>query len=100
MKRELLREALKTPERVRIALWKAVSEFDVSTRLGEIRVPTLIIVGDLDRGTPVAAARQLHESIPESQLAIIRDVAHFTMLERPDLVNQHINALLDRVLCD
>ena len=100
MKRELLREALKTPEHVRIELWKAVSECDVSTRLGEIRAPTLVIVGDLDRGTPVAAARQLHESIPGSQLAIIRDVAHFTMLERPDLVNQHINALLDRVFRD
>jgi pimeloyl-ACP methyl ester carboxylesterase len=100
MKQELLQEALKTPERVRIELWKAVSEFDVLTRLGEIRTPTLIIVGDLDRGTPVAAARQLHESIPGSQLAIIQDVAHFTMLERPDLVNQHIDALLDRVLVD
>ena len=100
MKHELLQEALKTPENVRIALWKAVSEFDISSRLGEIRAPTLIIVGDLDRGTPVATARQLHESIPGSQLVVIQGVAHFTMLERPDLVNQHIDAFLDRVLGD
>jgi len=100
MKRELLEEALKTPEHVRIALWKAVSEFDVSTRLGDIRTPTLIIVGDLDRGAPLAAARQLHERIPGSQLAIVHDVAHFTMLERPQLVNRHIDAFLDTVLRD
>jgi pimeloyl-ACP methyl ester carboxylesterase len=100
MKRELLEEALKTPEHVHIELWKAVSEFDVSTRLGEIRTPTLIIVGDLDRGTPMTAARELHERIPGSQLAIVHGVAHFTMLERPELVNQHIDAFLDTVLRD
>jgi pimeloyl-ACP methyl ester carboxylesterase len=100
MKRDLLREALKTPEHVRIQLWKAVSEFDVSTRLGEIRKPTLIIVGDLDRGTPIAAARHLHESIPGSRLVIVQNVAHFTMLERPDLVNRHIDSFLDTALRD
>jgi pimeloyl-ACP methyl ester carboxylesterase len=100
MKHALLQEALKTPENVRIALWKAVSEFDVASRLDEILTPTLIIVGDLDRGTPVAAARLLHERIAGSQLVIVPDVAHFTMLERPDLVNRHIDAFLDRVLRD
>lgn len=98
LKRELLREALKTPERVRVELWKTVSGFDVSKRLGHIGAPTLIIVGDLDRGTPVAAARQLNEGIRGSRLVVIGGVAHFTQLERPETVNQHIEAFLRDVV--
>lgn len=98
LKRGLLREALKTPARVRVELWKMVSTFDVSQRLGEIGKPTLIIVGELDRGTPVSAARQLHESIRASHLIVVPGVAHFTMLERPELVNQQIEAFLHDVV--
>lgn len=94
LKRELLAEALKTPEHVRVELWKTVSTFDVSARLGEIAAPTLIVVGELDRGTPVAAAELLHERIRGAQFLVIPGVAHFTMLERAALVNERIAAFL------
>lgn len=94
LKRQLLAHALNTPERVRIELCKTVSTFDVSNRLSEIDKPTLIMVGELDRGAPISAARQLQEGIRKSRLVVIPGIAHFPMLERPERINQEIEAFL------
>ena len=58
------------------------------TRLAELRVPTLIIVGDYDLPEKVALARQLYECIVGAQLAIIPTVAHMVSMERPDEFNR------------
>ncbi|EHR49832.1 putative hydrolase or acyltransferase of alpha/beta superfamily [Saccharomonospora marina XMU15] len=54
---------------------------DYVAMLGRIEVPTLIVVGRLDEFTPVAVARELHEHIPNSTLAIIENAAHLPNLE-------------------
>ena len=53
------------------------------SRLAELHVPTLIIVGDYDLADKVALARQLYECIVGAQLAIIPNVAHMVSMERP-----------------
>jgi pimeloyl-ACP methyl ester carboxylesterase len=39
--------------------------------LGEIRVPTLVLVGDDDACTPVHLSRELAEAIPGARLEIL-----------------------------
>lgn len=56
-------------------------------RLGEIRCPTLVIVGARDRPDMQAAARHVAQSIPGAQLAVVEDAAHLPALERPAEVN-------------
>ena len=47
---------------------QASSGFDVSTRLGEIHAPTLILHGTGDKTAPYALAEELHAGIAGSQL--------------------------------
>ena len=70
----------------------AIRDMDQFSLLPSIRVPTLIIVGRHDLGTPVSAAEVLHENIDGSELAIIEDAAHLCNMEQPAAFN---NVVLD-----
>ena len=63
---------------------------DSRETLRDIRVPTLVIVGREDMGTPVAASEEIANGIPGSRLAIIEDCGHLSTIERP----QSVTALL------
>jgi pimeloyl-ACP methyl ester carboxylesterase len=60
-------------------------------------VPTLVIVGDRDRLTPVHQARAIAAAIPGSALLELRGAGHCAMLEQPDAVNAAIGELAERV---
>ena len=55
-----------------------------STRLGEVRLPTLIVTGDEDVEDIHAIADRLAREIPDAERATIADAAHLPSLERPD----------------
>lgn len=63
---------------------------DMQARLGEIRVPTLIVWGANDRIIPPEYAEAFHRGIAGSRLVVIERCGHVPMLERPDEVNQAI----------
>lgn len=46
--------------------------------------PTLLVVGDHDRSTPIAMTEELHRDIPVSQVRVISSAAHWLTLEHPD----------------
>jgi pimeloyl-ACP methyl ester carboxylesterase len=54
--------------------------------LKEIAVPTLVIVGRQDQGTPVEAAEEIAAGIPGARLAIIEDCGHLSTIEQPQAV--------------
>jgi 3-oxoadipate enol-lactonase len=60
----------------------AVRDLDHAQLLGDIRVPTLVIAGELDGATPPAESRRLQESIPGAGLAILA-AAHQAAAECP-----------------
>jgi len=72
----------------------ACNGFDVMDRLGEIRVPTLVVNGDDDRLTPLKYGEYLAANIPGAVLKIIRGAGHLVMLEKPNEVNAVITSFV------
>ncbi len=91
-------ECLRCNQDVAIADFVACNNFDVRTRLKEIKVPTLIIVGNEDKLTPIKWANFLAEHISHSDLKIINHAGHMVMLEQADQVNQAINDFLSSLV--
>ncbi|HRD75450.1 MAG TPA: alpha/beta fold hydrolase [Hyphomicrobiaceae bacterium] len=74
----------------------AIRELDITGRLGEIRLPTRIIVGALDPSTPVAAAEAIHKAIPGSDLVVMPGVSHMLHGEAPAEFHKQVIPFLDR----
>ncbi len=82
------REVVKTPLFAAEKAMQSLVDFDSRNQLSQINVPTLIIVGEEDKITPVEESLLLHEKIINSELNIISNSAHFPMLENPSEFNQ------------
>jgi 3-oxoadipate enol-lactonase len=52
-------------------------------RLREVKVPTLVMVGDLDEGGTIEACRKLANDIPGARFELFEGVAHMINLEQP-----------------
>jgi 3-oxoadipate enol-lactonase len=75
----------------------ALSQLDLTDRISAIKVPTLIVVGEEDQGTPVAASRAIQAQIAGSQLEIIKSAAHLSNLEQPAEFTRILTTFLARV---
>ena len=70
---------------------------ETCTKLREINVPVLIVVGDKDGITPTASARFMQENIKNSTLQVIDHAGHLSNLENPEVFNHHLKMFLDLV---
>ncbi|SEV95367.1 alpha/beta fold hydrolase [Natrinema salifodinae] len=68
---------------------------DVTDRLPEIDVPTLVVHGEEDPSLPPSRAEPMVEELPDADLELIPEAGHTANLERPDLVNDAIRSFLD-----
>jgi proline-specific peptidase len=73
-----------------------LKEWDITNRLGEIRVPTLVLCGRDDEATP-ALAQTICDGIPGSELVIFERSAHFPHIEETDRYLQMLGEFLDQV---
>jgi proline iminopeptidase len=60
-----------------------LTEVEYLDQLSQIKVPTLIIVGDHDESDP-KMSREMHEKIAGSQLVILPRSGHMTFVDQPD----------------
>ena len=65
----------------------AISKLALTEKISAIRVPTLIIVGEDDPGTPVSMHVTIKEKIAGSQMVIIPDARHLSNLEAVEPFN-------------
>lgn len=66
-----------------MGLWwqlAAISVWSSRRWLGSIKQPTLVVVGDSDRVTPVSTAKQLTRGIPDARLAVVDGADHWVLL--------------------
>lgn len=75
----------------------AIPKIHVTDRLGAIRCPAMVIVGEEDLGTPVAMAKTMHAGLPSAELAILRSASHLSNMEQPEEFNRVLLRFLDRV---
>lgn len=61
----------------------ACDEFDVTLQVNEIRQPTLVLCGEMDRMTPLRYSEFLATNIPGAQIVIIPGAGHMLQLEQP-----------------
>jgi proline iminopeptidase len=61
-----------------------LKEVEYVGRLSEIKVPTLIIVGDHDECDP-KMSQEMHEKIAGSQLVILPNSGHMTFVDQPEM---------------
>lgn len=64
-----------------------VTNPDLTDLLPTISAPTLIMWGEEDEWIPVKNAYYFHESIPNTQLAVIPQLGHVPMEEAPDVTS-------------
>jgi 3-oxoadipate enol-lactonase len=69
---------------------EAISQLNFIEQLSKITLPTLILVGAEDPGTPVAASEAIHERIRGSKLAILPSASHLGNIEQAEFFNEHL----------
>jgi len=70
--------------------------WDVTPRLGEIRVPALVLCGRHDEATP-RQAETIAAALPDAQLVVFEESAHLAPLEETDRYLETVRAFLARV---
>jgi 3-oxoadipate enol-lactonase len=75
----------------------AIAQLDLTDKISAIKLPTLIVVGEEDQGTPVAASQAIQGKIAGSQLEIIKSAAHLSNLEQPEAFTRIITSFLTRL---
>lgn len=68
---------------------------DVTSELGNIAVPTLVLVGEHDEISPPDEMRELAGKIPNAQFVIVPKSGHMTTCENPAFVNAKIREFLN-----
>jgi 3-oxoadipate enol-lactonase len=67
---------------------------DVTANLSAIRVPTLVLVGELDAISPPAEMQSIADTIPNAEFVVIPKAGHMTTIEKPAAVNEAIAEFL------
>ena len=94
---EGVKEMLKCEPDIALADFKACNEFDIRDSVSGISVPTIIVVGDEDKLTPVKWSEFLRSKIFGSEIRIIKAAGHMVMLEKHKEVNDAIESLMTKL---
>lgn len=90
------RQILATPVAGYIGCCEAIRRLQYLDRLAQITLPTLIMVGEEDPGTPVAASEAMHARIAGSKLVILPEARHLSNIEQAEAFNTALMDFLTR----
>jgi pimeloyl-ACP methyl ester carboxylesterase len=75
----------------------SISDFDGTAAYRTLsRTPTLIMCGTMDRVTPPHHSAAIAAGVTAAEFIDVPDAGHMLMLDRPDVVNDRLDALLER----
>lgn len=75
----------------------ACDHFDVTSKLGEIHIPALILCGADDAMTPPKYSHYLKDHLSNAQLHIIEKAGHMVTLEQPEVLVKLMKKFLDEL---
>jgi pimeloyl-ACP methyl ester carboxylesterase len=67
-----------------------MARHDATSRLDELRVPTLVVGGSRDLFLPVDTLRATAAAVPNSELLVLEGATHYLPLEYPELLARRI----------
>jgi 3-oxoadipate enol-lactonase len=73
------------------AIAGAVAGVELASRLARVVVPALLVAGDRDALSPVAANAEIAERLPDARLEVIEDAGHEITLEQPGAMTAAIH---------
>lgn len=79
-----------TPAAGFIGCGRAIQELNLTAELSKIRVPTLVMPGEKDPGTPPALSEVIHKAVPGSEYSVVPDAAHLSNIEQAQVFNDRI----------
>lgn len=83
VKKEAFDRAMKTPK---LSAYECCTElmknYNIRDIVSQIKVPTLIVVGEKDNATPIEMSKYLNNEIKGSKLRIIPDTSHMVMVDK------------------
>ncbi len=88
------KQFLATPAEGYLGCVEAIRRLNYLDRLSEIKIPTLIMVGEDDPGTPVSASQAIHKKISNSKLVIIQSARHLPNVEQSEVFNTNLLTFL------
>lgn len=85
------------PEAVVDALHALRDRPDARPGLADIRVPTLVLVGDQDALTPPPASEAMKAAIADAELVVIEGAAHLSNIDRPAAFREALATFVGRL---
>jgi 3-oxoadipate enol-lactonase len=92
--KQIRQQLLATPVDGYMGCSEAIRGLNYLERLSEIKMPTLIMVGEKDPGTPVAAAEAIQQRIAGSALIVLPSAAHLSNVEQAESFNSALVSFL------
>ncbi len=83
-----------TPVSGFVGCCRAIADFDVSEEIANISVPTQVMVGEHDPGTPVSEAKSIQEKIPGAGLEVLPGARHLCNVETAKEFNRKLSDFL------
>ena len=93
---QIRQQILATPLSGYIGCSEAIRRLNYLEKLTTIQIPTLIMVGADDPGTPVAASEAMHANIKSANLVVIPAAAHLSNIEQAAVFNSNLMAHLEQ----
>ncbi|RMF36567.1 MAG: 3-oxoadipate enol-lactonase [Alphaproteobacteria bacterium] len=87
----------RTPEDGYLGCSYALKSVDLTGQTAGLRLPALAIAGELDAATPPETVRELAESIPGCEFAVIEGAGHIPPVETPEALAEILTPFLQRV---
>ncbi len=78
-----------------LGLLRGLASHDLAPALSALDLPTLIVVGDRDRWSPLVASKRLARELPRGELFVVPGGTHYLPLEYPELINLRIEKFFD-----
>ena len=84
------------PADIFFKLFKEMHDHDIINHLESIKVPSLVMGGDLDKVIPNYLQNILHKYLQNSELYIVKDGSHVPQADFPDSINHRILRFLQK----
>jgi pimeloyl-ACP methyl ester carboxylesterase len=88
------RQCWQTDQSVMAYRYRLAEQFDMTGRLGRVRVPTLALAGDRDLLVSDESLRELCDGLPDCRLVRLPGAGHLAFVTQPDRVANEVCAFL------